>query len=113
MQDFLNQIYFGNAVLDYIIFALVVVVSMVIVTIFKRFLLKYLKKWQGTETKMNDHLVRAVKHYLMPIIYYSIVLLDLQMLTLSTDVATATNVTGMVLAAIFANVCFCSGHVFF
>lgn len=101
MQDILNMTFFGNTVLDYLIFALVLAVSMVAVTAVKRFLLKFMEKWaQRTETRLDDQLVRAFKRYLMPIVYYGVLLLDLQVLKLSSDVATATNVVGMVLAAV-------------
>lgn len=101
MQDLLSQTFFGNTVQDYIIFAFVLIASMVAVTVFKRFLLKFLKRWAlRTETKLDDHLVKSLRHYLMPIIYYSVLLLDLQLLTLSADIANAANVVGMVLAAL-------------
>jgi small-conductance mechanosensitive channel len=101
VQDFFNQTFFGNTILDYLIFVVAVAASMVAVTFLKRFILKIMKRWAlRTETKMDDQLVRALRHYLMPIIYYSVLLLDLQILTLSPDLANAANVVGMVLAAI-------------
>jgi len=101
VQDFLNQTFFGNTIQDYIIFVIVLAISMVAVTILKRFLLKFLERWsERTETKMDDHLVRAVRHYLMPIIYYGVALLDLKVLNLSDLWTTTTDVVGMVLAAV-------------
>lgn len=101
MQDVLELTYFGNTVFNYLVFAFVAAASMVAVTAVKRFLLKFMKRWaERTGTRLDDQLLRAFRRYLMPVVYYGVLLLDLQALTLSNDLATATNVVGMVLAAV-------------
>ncbi len=81
--EFLQEKYFNNSVLEYLIVAGVILFGMLILRLFRNVILKKLMKWaSSTETNIDDILVRALEKFVLPIlnialIYYSILYLTL------------------------------------
>ena len=62
MEDFLNQIYFGNSILEYITAIGILVLVIVVVKIFRLIVLKRLKKWAAkTQTTIDDFILNGIK----------------------------------------------------
>ena len=84
MQEFLNLTFWNNTVLDYAKFLVALLLSIIILLIFKRILLKRLETWaKKTPTSLDDVLVRAAKRYLLPLLYIGAFYLNTKWLTLS------------------------------
>lgn len=89
MYDFLNQTYFGNTVLKYLIAALIFIVGIIVVIIFRKVVLSKLKKWaERTETSLDDYLLKGIDKAVVPFLYYSAFYLAIRTLILSGAVET-------------------------
>jgi small-conductance mechanosensitive channel len=104
MNEFLKQEYFHNTVLDYCIAAAIIVFGLLIVKIFKRTILKQLKKVSDrTSNKGDNFIVDSIDRFGVPALYYFIVYAGLNYLELSVKtqqvlrIATAVVVTFFVL----------------
>jgi small-conductance mechanosensitive channel len=70
MQDFLNQTYFGNTILNYIIALGIFILGIIVIRIFKAIVLNRLKKWaETTETTIDDFLIRGIQRTVVPLLY--------------------------------------------
>ena len=70
LQAFLDIEFWNNTVLDYLIFLGSLAVTLIIILIFKRIVIRWLKKWsQKTPTSLDDMLLKALKRYLLPLLY--------------------------------------------
>ncbi len=70
MHDFLQQTYFGNTTLNYLIALGIFIVGVIAIKIFKSIVLKRLKKWsEATETQLDDFLVRGIQKTVVPLLY--------------------------------------------
>ena len=74
MNDFWNNIYFGNSLLTWIITVACILVGLTIVRFLKTALLKQLKKWAAkTKTTFDDFLVESFEKSVIPILYFLVV----------------------------------------
>ena len=72
MQQFLHYTYLNNTVSDYLLFLTAIIVSFVIIKIAGYIFIKRLNAWaEKTKTIIDDLLVRGIRKYLMPIIYFT------------------------------------------
>ncbi len=79
MEDFLNQIYFGNTILKYIVAIGIFVLVIIVVKVFRLIVLRRLKKWaEKTETTIDDFILVGIKKSVVPIIYYSAIFLSVR-----------------------------------
>ncbi len=86
MQDLLDHSLFGNTVLAYLTALAIFMASVAAVYIFKRHVLKRLRKWaETTETALDDLLINAIDKSLVPIFYFAALYITLQTLTLSAE----------------------------
>ncbi len=70
MQNFLNQSYYGNTILNYIIAIVIFILGIIVIKIFKAIVLKRLTKWaESTETKLDDFLIRGIQKTVVPLLY--------------------------------------------
>jgi len=104
MDEFLKQEYFHNTVQDYIIAAAIIVFGLTAVKLFKRTLLRQLKKFSDrTSTKGDNFIVDSIERFGVPALYYFIVYAGLNYLQLSVKteqvlrIATAVVITFFVL----------------
>ena len=79
MEEFLNQIYFGNTILKYIEALGIFVLLIIVVKIFQLIVLRRLKKWAAkTKTTFDDFILVGIKKSVVPIIYYSAIFLSVR-----------------------------------
>jgi hypothetical protein len=86
MQEILNHSIFGNSVFDYLSSLGLFLGGMVIVYIFKRYVISRLQTWaDSTVTSIDDLLVKAIDKALVPVIYIGVFYTALHTLVLSPD----------------------------
>ncbi len=99
MQEFLKLEFWNNTVLDYLIFLGSLIVSFVVLLIFKRIILRRLTKWaEKTPTSLDDMLLKSFKKYLLPMCYVGVLYLNMKWLELSEGLSNIINI--IVLAAV-------------
>ena len=104
MKEFLDQVYFNNTVREYLIVLGVIAVSIVILTIIKRFVIKSLRKLAARTTITgDDFLIDGLDRFGLPILQFIVIYWSLNTLDLSTkaerviEVATSVVITYFVL----------------
>jgi small-conductance mechanosensitive channel len=103
MQEILNYSIFGNSVFDYLSALGLFLGGMVIVYIFKRYVISRLQKWaDATVTAIDDLLVRAIDKSLVPVIYIGVFYTALHTLVLSPDFKHALRIAAIVLVTVLA-----------
>ena len=103
MQDILQQTFFDNRVLDYLICFSVFLVGIGAIRIFNYIIVTRLKRWsQQTATTVDDFLVRIIEKKLSPILYFGVFYLSIQFLILSPLIKKGINTLAVVLLTIFA-----------
>ena len=71
MQEFLDKVYYGNTINDYLIAIGISIFGIIIVRLFRKSVLKKLKKWaESTETNLDDYIVSAVERFGLPILNF-------------------------------------------
>lgn len=87
MQNYLQQSYFGNTILNYIIALGILVTGIIVIRIFKIVVLKRLKKWaESTNTTLDDLLVRGIQKTAIPLLYLGALYLAIESLKVSPNV---------------------------
>ena len=105
MQAFLDIEFWNNTVLDYLIFLGSLAVTLIIILIFKRIVIRWLKKWsQKTPTSLDDMLLKAFKRYLLPLLYIGALYLNTKWLKLSKGVSDIVGVIALAAVMIFGAV---------
>ena len=104
MKQFLDQVYFNNTVREYAIVLGVIVASILILSIIKRFVIKSLRKLAArTAITGDDFLIDGLDRFGLPVIQFIVIYWSLNTLDLSTkaerviEVATSVVVTYFVL----------------
>lgn len=101
-QDILQQTFFHNRILDYLICLSIFLFGIIIIQIFKRILLNRLKAWaKKTATTIDDFLINAIKKKLLPLLYFGAFYLSIRGLTLNPTLDKAINILGLILLIIF------------
>jgi len=101
-KGFLQQTFFNNRILDYLIFLSVFLIGIIVIQIFKRFLLKRLREWaKRTATTIDDFLIRMIEKELLPLFYFGAFYVSIQGLTLNPALEKGINVLGLILLTIF------------
>lgn len=102
MQELLNYSIFGNTVLKYLIAFGSLFVGMLIVLIFKKYILSRLKKWADkTDISLDDLFVKAIEKSLIPIIYLGIFFAAVHTLKLSDDFIVGLNIASTIIITFF------------
>jgi small-conductance mechanosensitive channel len=102
MQEFLNQTYFGNTLLDYAIALGSFLVGAIIIFIINKVVLVRLQKWaKATETKIDDFLLRGLEKAVVPILYVLVFYLSIKTLALHPKLERAIDVISIILATFF------------
>lgn len=105
LQAFLEIEFWNNTVLDYLIFLGSLAVALIIILIFKRIVIRWLKKWsQKTPTSLDDMLLKAFKRYLLPLLYIGALYLNTKWLKLSKGVSDIVGVIALAAVMIFGAV---------
>lgn len=102
MEDFLNQIYFGNTILKYITAIGIFVLVIIVVKIFRLLVLRRLKKWaEKTQTTTDDFIIIGVQKSVVPIMYYGALYIAARTLKLSPDANNILNIVSIIVITFF------------
>lgn len=102
MQEFLNQTYFGNTLLDYVIALGSFITGAIIILIINKVVLVRLQRWaKTTDTKIDDFLLRGLEKSVIPILYVLAFYLSVKTLTLHPKAERAIDVISVILATFF------------
>jgi small-conductance mechanosensitive channel len=105
-MEFLNQEYFGNSILKYIIFIGVLIACFVVIRIIGRMITKAIaSRNERADSAYGELVISAVRQYLLPIAYFAAFYFCTNMLTLgdalSSVVAKVSMLFGIVMGAVF------------
>jgi small-conductance mechanosensitive channel len=102
MEDFLNQIYFGNTILKYIEAIGIFVLVLILVKIFRSIVLRRLKKWAAkTKTTVDDFIIIGIKKSVVPILYYGAIYFAARSLKLSDSAKSILDILSIVVVTFF------------
>jgi small-conductance mechanosensitive channel len=94
---------FGNTILSYLTSLAIFIAAVAAIYVFKRYILKRLKKWaSSTETAIDDILINAIDKSLVPILYFGAFYIALHTLVLSTEFKNGLRVAAIVLFTVLA-----------
>lgn len=82
--DFLQKVYYGNTIQDYLIALGIIFGGLLILRLFRRTILGQLKKWsQRTETAFDDYLIKGIDRFGLPIVNFLVIYYGITYLCLS------------------------------
>lgn len=85
MEDILNQTFFGNTVLKYLIALSILIIGIIVVKIFSKIVIYRFKKWSAkTETTVDDFIIRGIEKTVVPLLYFGALYLAMQTLIISS-----------------------------
>lgn len=100
-MSFLNQYYFNNTVLDYLIFLACTLVGLLLVWILSRFLLgRLIKRAEKTKSTVDDVITGMIKKRLVPLAYLVVLFLSIQILVFTPQISIAINAVFLALIII-------------
>ncbi|MFC1667435.1 mechanosensitive ion channel family protein [Candidatus Omnitrophota bacterium] len=103
IQDIMGYVFFGNRVMDYSICIFLFLALLVIIKIFRHFLLKRLKKWaEKTATTLDDFLISIVQKIFLPLTYFGALYVSLNTLSLAPVLEKVIGIIGVGLLTLFA-----------
>lgn len=99
MKEFLDQVYYNNTVREYLIALAAIAAGILLVLIFRRYIISRLRQWTAnTSRTWDDFAVDAVSRFGVPLILWTIVYWGIQLLDLSVRTQKAIEiVTSLVL----------------
>ena len=101
MQEIFNYSIFGNSMYNYLMALGIFIGGIIIVFIFKKYILSRLKRWaESTSTSLDDLLVRAIEKSLIPVFYFGIFYMSLHTLILSPDFKKGLSIAAIILITI-------------
>jgi small-conductance mechanosensitive channel len=114
MQNFLNQVYFGNSMANYLTALGIFLIAILLITIFKKIVLKRLKKWaEHTETTLDDFLVRGIERTIVPLLYFGSFYLVVKSLNIEQKFEKIFNTISVIIFAFFIIRTFSSTVIYF
>ncbi len=100
-EEIFKSVFLGNTVLEYLISLVIIISGIIVIKIFRMFVLKFLKNWsQQTDTTIDDFIVRIVGKTLVPLIYYGIFYVSIQHLILPPSINKFSDILGVILLTI-------------
>lgn len=103
MDSILNQIYFGNSIKDFIICLGIIIISILIVRVFKFLVLRRLKKFaEKSKTTVDDIIISAIEKFLLPLFYFVAIYLGISYLKLQPNVKKILDSAIIVITTYFA-----------
>ncbi|MGV3538752.1 MAG: mechanosensitive ion channel family protein [Rufibacter sp.] len=96
-RSFLERIYYHNTVLDYLIAAGNIVIGLLLAKSFKHIFLERIKRWtRHTKTHIDDYVVEAIDRFVVPAVYFFLVVAGINYLTLSEKLQNVLKVVSTV-----------------
>lgn len=101
-QEILSREYWGNSVQDYLIAAAIIVLGLLLIRIFKRFILNKVRNWVSkSKSTLDDLIVNDVEKFVLPVVSFLFVYWGITSLELSDKVAQVVNIATSIIIAIF------------
>lgn len=98
----LNQVFFHNRVLDYLIFGSILIVGTIIAKMINKVLIKNLYRWaERTPSTIDDFLVQTFAEKIRPFLYYGLLFLALQFLRVAPVITKGLHLLGIVLLTFY------------
>jgi len=105
INDFFQQTYFQNRVIDYIIVIAIFILLLISIKIIKSILLKLLKTWaKKTTTTIDDKFVKAFEQKIKPflnLIYFGAFYISIKQLTIDSHIERFFNIFIIILLTFF------------
>jgi small-conductance mechanosensitive channel len=102
LEDILQKTFLGNSVKDYLIFLAVFIGGLLIMKILKSIVLRRLKAWsEKTSTTIDDFFVHTIEGKIIPLLYFGVLYLAFNGLTLSDYLRHALNIVSIVVVTYF------------
>lgn len=102
MQTFFDQVYYGNSITAYLIAFGIFVIGILLIKIFKRIVLKRLKRWaDSTETTLDDFLVKGIERTIVPLLYFLSFYLAVKSLNLDKKVEKYFDILSIIIFTFF------------
>ncbi len=105
INDFFQQTYFQNRVIDYIIVIAIFILLLISIKIIKSILLKLLKTWaKKATTKIDDKFVKAFEQKIKPflnLIYFGAFYISIKQLTIDSHIERFFNIFIVILLTFF------------
>src|SRR5687768_17065564 len=102
MRNFLNKVYFNNTIEDYLIVAGIILLSILVLAIIKRFAIKRLRDLAAKTTGTgDDFVVDSIDRFALPIIQFSAIYWGSNFLDLSTKAERIIEVASSVVITYF------------
>lgn len=113
MQGFLDTQFWGNTILDYMVFLGSLIISFIVLLVIKRVLLRRLMiRAEKTPTSLDDMILKKTKRYLLPLFYIGAVYFNLKWLKLSEGVSHVVDVIALACVMILGAVVLASVLIF-
>lgn len=98
MEGILNQVYYGNTILAYLIAAGIFIIGIIVVKVFTKIVVYRLKKIsQKTETTLDDFIIRGIEKTVVPLLYFGAFYLAIQSLKIDPRVREVINVIAVII----------------
>ena len=102
MQSFLDQSYYGNTILNYIIALGIFILGLIVIKIFKTIILSRLKRWsEATETTIDDFLVKGIQRTVIPLLYLGAFYLAIEYLKIEQNTMDVINKIAVIVFTFF------------
>lgn len=106
MPQFLNYEILNNTVLKYLLFLASLIVCFIMIKIAGHVFFKHFTKFaEKTKTSADNHLIKSIRKYLMPAVYFAAFYLDTKILAISPKLTDIINMVilafTMIMAALF------------
>ncbi len=102
LKELLNMPLLGNQLLDYAIFLSILIVGIILVLVFKYFILRRIRSWAKTVALISVNiLTRIISKTIVPLLYFGAFYFSLHFLKLHPMVNKAADVTAIVLLTFF------------
>lgn len=103
MNDFMEQTFYGNTILDYGIFVAILVIGFIAVRVVTSIVVGYIHRiTERTDSRLDDMIVGIIRKNLVPLLYYGVFYIASRNLTLPSAVAKSIEVIGVILLTILA-----------
>lgn len=102
LHNILQKTVFQNSVSDYLFSVSTFIINILIIQMFKKFILIRLKRWaKETETTVDDFLIHIIGKTVLPLLYYGAFYVGIQGLILHPVLKRIIDILGLVLLTIF------------
>ncbi|HHU50280.1 MAG TPA: mechanosensitive ion channel family protein [Firmicutes bacterium] len=102
LTGMLNQVFFHNRLLDYLIFGGILIIGAVVARVLNNVLIKRLYAWaESTPGIIDDFLVHTLKEKIMPFLYYGLLIFAVQFLHVAPVITKGLNLLGIVLLTFY------------